>query len=143
MDWLGDKLAALIEEGKKALGREVVVMSEAPEDEVDDGTDVWEEEDDGRPSSPRRAKQPRGSGLPPSYSSPQLSASPRSSRFDLSSAPIPIAPRSREKSADSGIGMTPSTSLRFGEDERAWESPMLRESMEQARARALKNRGFA
>ncbi|KAF9024756.1 hypothetical protein BDZ89DRAFT_1114533 [Hymenopellis radicata] len=139
MDWLGDKLAALIEEGKKALGREVVVMSEAPEDEVDDGTDAWEEEDDGRPSSPRRAKQPRGYGLPPSYSSPSTSASPRSSRFDLSSAPIPIAPRSREKSADSGIGMTP----RFGEDERAWESPMLRESMEQARARALKNRGLA
>ncbi len=35
----------LIEEGKKALGREVVVMSEDPADEVDDGNDDWEEDD--------------------------------------------------------------------------------------------------
>ncbi|KXN81705.1 hypothetical protein AN958_03916 [Leucoagaricus sp. SymC.cos] len=45
MDWIGDKLAQLIEEGKRALSREVVVMSDAKEDEVDDGSGAWEEED--------------------------------------------------------------------------------------------------
>jgi hypothetical protein len=47
MDWIGGKLAMLIEEGKKALGKEVVVMSDAKEDEVDDGTGTWEEEEGG------------------------------------------------------------------------------------------------
>jgi hypothetical protein len=46
MDWIGGKLAMLIEEGKKALGKEVVVMSDAKEDEVDDGTGTWEEEEE-------------------------------------------------------------------------------------------------
>jgi len=43
MDWIGDKLSALIAEGKRALGAEIVVMSDAKEDEVDDGTGVWED----------------------------------------------------------------------------------------------------
>jgi len=46
MDWMGDRLARLIEDGKKALGKEVVVMSEVQEDEVDDGNGGWEEEVD-------------------------------------------------------------------------------------------------
>ena len=37
MDWLGGKLAQLIEEGKMALGKEVLVLSNAKEDEVNDG----------------------------------------------------------------------------------------------------------
>jgi hypothetical protein len=37
MDWIGTKLSQLINEGQKALGREIVVASEAQEDEVDDG----------------------------------------------------------------------------------------------------------
>ena len=43
MDWIGDKISKLIEEGKRALGQEVVVLSEAQEDEVDDGSGDWEE----------------------------------------------------------------------------------------------------
>lgn len=45
----------LIEEGKKALGTEVVVMSDAKEDEVDDGTGTWEEEEDQRKGNRNRA----------------------------------------------------------------------------------------
>ena len=44
MDWIGDKLALLIEQGKKALSREIVVMSDAAEDEVDDASGAWEEQ---------------------------------------------------------------------------------------------------
>lgn len=80
MDWLGDKLSMLIEQGKRALNTEVVVMSEAKEDEVDDGSGTWEEEEDeddrgGRPSSRagsirsgsiKRGKQPRNRIPPPS-----------------------------------------------------------------------------
>ncbi|KIK52305.1 hypothetical protein GYMLUDRAFT_251346 [Collybiopsis luxurians FD-317 M1] len=47
MDWIGSKLSSLIEEGRKALGREVVVMSESKEDEVDDGSGEWVEEGEG------------------------------------------------------------------------------------------------
>ena len=32
MDWMGSQLAKLIEEGKRALSKEVVVMSERKED---------------------------------------------------------------------------------------------------------------
>ncbi|KAF8449300.1 hypothetical protein L210DRAFT_3640898 [Boletus edulis BED1] len=46
MDWIGDRLIRLIQESQKALGREIVVMSDAKEDEVDDGSDAWEEEQD-------------------------------------------------------------------------------------------------
>jgi hypothetical protein len=46
MDWLGDKLSMLIAQGKRALNAEVVVMSDAKEDEVDDGSGAWEEEED-------------------------------------------------------------------------------------------------
>jgi hypothetical protein len=46
MDQIGDKLSMLIEQGKCALGTKVVVMSEAKEDEVDDGSPGWEEEEE-------------------------------------------------------------------------------------------------
>ncbi|KAH9992435.1 hypothetical protein BJV77DRAFT_1002420 [Russula vinacea] len=46
MDWMGGRLAQLIEDGKKALGKEIVVMSEVQEDEEDDGNGNWEEEAD-------------------------------------------------------------------------------------------------
>ena len=45
MDWLGDRLSQLIEEGKRALGTEIVVSSEVPEDEVDDGNGDWIEDE--------------------------------------------------------------------------------------------------
>jgi len=60
MDWMGDKIRHLIEEGQKALGKEVVVMSDNPDANedgaVDDGLEGWEEVEDDRmrpgPSSP-------------------------------------------------------------------------------------------
>ncbi|KAJ7588074.1 hypothetical protein C8J56DRAFT_940841 [Mycena floridula] len=133
MDWIGDKLSMLIEEGKRALGREVVVMSETQEDELDDGSGSWEEDEtlanSSRSASPRRGRRKL---QPQSYPS---SASPRSTRFDLSpSAPIGI-PTSTSHS-------TPSSSFR--EEASEWSSPAMRESMERARALALarKNRGL-
>ncbi|KAF4611268.1 hypothetical protein D9613_006624 [Agrocybe pediades] len=85
MDWIGDKLSMLIEQGKRALQTEIVVMSEAKEDEVDDGRGEWEEEDaydDDRQSvrsfqsrsragSVRKAKgsRPKNIMVPPSSSS--------------------------------------------------------------------------
>ncbi|KAK0440940.1 uncharacterized protein EV420DRAFT_1341517, partial [Desarmillaria tabescens] len=123
MDWIGDKLSRLIEEGKKALGREVVVMSEDPADEVDDGNDDWEEDGAPRPSrrsaSPRK-RRPHDIIAPPSYSSGPPSAPPHTD-------------------AGAGFMSTPS-SFKFGDDSRVSESPLLRESMEQARARVLRNR---
>lgn len=141
MDWIGDKLTMLIEEGKKALGREVVVMSDAREDEVDDGMGGWEEEPStsiSRSGSLRRAKKPRNILPPSSCPTPPLASSPRMAGFSYSqsshSAGIPITPprTTRAVSVDSHSS--------YREDETAWESPELRESMEKARARFLKNR---
>ncbi|PPR08303.1 hypothetical protein CVT24_000762 [Panaeolus cyanescens] len=86
MDWIGDKLAMLIEQGKRALNTEVVVMSDAKEDEVDDGTGDWVEEDEdelstrGRYGSPassirsgKRGRRPRSIVPPPPPSSSSTS----------------------------------------------------------------------
>lgn len=171
MDWIGDHITHLIQEGQKALGREIVVMSEAKEDEVDDGSDAWEEEPDNRlvpsHSSPsisrrgsvrslRRAHRPRDLPLPPSYSpypiSPPSSASPRKHQFELDSVhhspgrstrgglAVPCTPRriARGTSVESDV-FAPIVSS-FKEDESAWQSSELRESMERARARYLQRR---
>ncbi|KAF8643186.1 hypothetical protein AX16_009177 [Volvariella volvacea WC 439] len=61
MDWIGDKLSVLIEEGKRALGREVVVMSECKEDEVDDGLGGWVDEDDQQQQQQRKGRRRGGS----------------------------------------------------------------------------------
>lgn len=143
----------LIEEGKKALGREVVVMSDAQEDEVDDGSGSWEEEDANEgtstTTSPRKSK-PRNIPIPPpGYISHPPSASPRSSRFEVhASTSLPTIRRhthhSRGVSIESvaATSLSPSLSLStsFKEDESAWESPELRESMAKARERLLQNR---
>ena len=123
MSWIGDRLAHLIAEGQKALGKEVVIMSEDKADEVDDGSGAWVEEDEDRlPGSSRSA----GFGLPPySPHTPQF-GSPRKSRFD------------RGHSVDSDARSV--ASLR--EDESAWESPEVRESMERARQRYRQKRGL-
>ena len=49
MEWIGNKLSAITSEGKRVPGAEIVVMSDAKEDEVDDGVGVWEgsSDDDG------------------------------------------------------------------------------------------------
>ncbi|KIJ55486.1 hypothetical protein M422DRAFT_774503 [Sphaerobolus stellatus SS14] len=85
MDWMNDKLRQLIEEGQKALGKEVVVMSDDPDDKedgaVDDGLDGWEEVEARQakpgPSSPisanfrrKKARQLPSLTLSPSVSPP-------------------------------------------------------------------------
>ncbi|KAJ6609252.1 hypothetical protein B0H10DRAFT_2065210 [Mycena sp. CBHHK59/15] len=159
MDWIGDQLSMLIQEGQKALGREIVVKSEAREDEVDDGSGVWEEDERGydeefggpssyknslsRSCSPQQRKRPRNLTLaPPSYASRPPSSSPRASRFDFMSTSLPSSvgtrwrpdgPGStRDMSADSELGRNAAR-----EDEQTWESPELKESMAKARARLL------
>ncbi|OAX36023.1 hypothetical protein K503DRAFT_695886 [Rhizopogon vinicolor AM-OR11-026] len=162
MDWIGDRLSELIEEGKRALSTEVVVMSEAKEDEVDDGSGDWEEEQPvagpsvSRRGSMRRTHRPRDIQLPSSYPAfpipPSPSLSPRKRKFvgeavhlsphrgDCSGLPVPSTPRwiVRESSRDADP-FTPATGS-FKEDESAWQSPELRESMERARAQYLEKR---
>jgi len=170
MDWIGDRLSRLIQEGQKALGREIVVMSDAKEDEVDDGSDAWEEEQDnqhvsstaapsisrrGSVRSLRRLHRPRDLPLPPSYSpypvSPPRSVSPRKRHFEIDSAF-----HSPGRSTHGGASVASShriargtsvdsdslapTASSFREDEDTWQSPELRESMERARARYLQRR---
>lgn len=141
MDWIGDKLSMLIAEGKKALGKEVVVMSDAPEDQVDDGTGAWEEEEDSIPTRPssragslsRRSGSVRQRPIQPSYA-----GSPPSS------FPLPISPRKRsfaEPPSTSYHAVSASFSLpNTPQDLGGWtgedgQSPELREYMEKARAR--------
>ena len=168
MDWIGDKLSMLIEQGKRALGTEIVVMSDAKEDEVDDGSGGWEEEDNDQPrtrsrsGSVKHSKRPR-SILPPSFTTPiphASSFSPDSapsnsnlSSFTPSSAPVNyVTPRkmhSRGISHESGVGLGLDSASRNGalitspsfmEDSSSWESPEIRESMERARSRYFERR---
>ncbi|KAI0048787.1 hypothetical protein FA95DRAFT_1539388 [Auriscalpium vulgare] len=154
MDWIGDKLAQLIEDGKRALGKEVVVASEVQEDEVDDGSGNWEEEDVGPSTSSRRGSirrrgRPQDIGVPSSYSaqlvSPPLTASPRRRQFGTpahsspahGTSALPIPGRfDREASVESLSRSYGS----FHEDQSQWQSPEIRESMERARANYLRNR---
>ncbi|KAI9062707.1 hypothetical protein FKP32DRAFT_1604161 [Trametes sanguinea] len=117
MSWIGDRLAQLIAEGQKALGREIVIMSEDKEDEVDDGSGAWVEEDDDEPVP----SSSRLSSHPPPYSpttSSRYSASPSKRRF------------TRGVSVESD---TRSMASNFAEDDAAWGSAEMRESMERAR----------
>ena len=151
MDWIGDRLAHLIEEGKRALGKEVVIASEAPEDEVDDGSGDWVEEEQETSSS--------------SLFSPQraLSSSPSKRSFDSGTYSI-SASGSRRRLAlshnrffsddlTSSMPSTPGQSPRLAFDSSAGpnsllsrtyeaESPSIRESMERARAAYLEKRGL-
>ncbi|THH13696.1 hypothetical protein EW146_g6558 [Bondarzewia mesenterica] len=152
MDWVGGRLAQLIEEGKKALGKEVVVMSDAQEDEVDDGSGNWEEEELGlsgdmssRRGSIRHKSRPQNLGLPSSYSSylsPPPSSSPRRARFDTRSSPLPSTsalpiPGSMQRGTSVDSVRSHSS---FHEDESQWQTPETREFMERARAAYLRNR---
>ncbi|KAH9849842.1 hypothetical protein C2E23DRAFT_837511 [Lenzites betulinus] len=122
MSWIGDRLAHLIAEGQKALGKEVVIMSEDKEDEVDDGSGAWVEDDEPVQGSSRSP------GLPLySPSSSRFSASPSKSRFD------------RGVSVDSD---TRSVRSAFAEDDSAWATEEMRESMERARMLYRQKRGY-
>ncbi|KAJ6513173.1 hypothetical protein C8R45DRAFT_962695 [Mycena sanguinolenta] len=156
MDWLGDQLSMLIAEGQKALGREIVVKSDAREDEIDDGCGVWEEEGGydpefggpssyqnslSRSSSPRQRKRPRNLTLaPPSYASRPSSASPRATRFEFTSSSLPSS-ATRWRPDAPGRGMSAESSHSGQEEEDTYESPELKESMARARARLLGMRG--
>lgn len=164
MDWIGDRLSRLIQEGQKALGRQVVVMSDAKEDEVDDGSDAWEEEPDhlvpsvagpsisrrGSVRSLRRSHKPRDLPLPPSYSpypiSPSSSASSRIRQFESDSVHhspgrlgcgLASPPRHIARGTSVELDTFAPVVSSFKEDESTWHSPELRESMARARARYL------
>ncbi|KAF8206344.1 hypothetical protein K438DRAFT_1817036 [Mycena galopus ATCC 62051] len=157
MDWLGDQLSILIQEGQKALGREIVVKSDAREDEIDDGCGVWEEDEGeyaaefggggpsyknsmSRSSSPRQRKRPRNLTLaPPSYASRPSSASPRASRFEFTSASLPSS-ATRWRPDAPGRGAS-AESVHSAREEETYESAELKESMARARARLLGMRG--
>jgi len=167
MDWIGGKLGMLIEQGKKALGSQVVVMSDAKEDEVDDGSAAWEEEAENsslrcsrsshsRSGSVRHAKRPRGLNIVPasSASSAQIQttpSSPSSSSFGLlpNSGSAPSTAHSiygfsgpTQQSQTSLPASHSMTSLHHVsiEDPASFESPELRETMERARQRMMARR---
>ncbi|KAI0676018.1 hypothetical protein C8Q78DRAFT_1007677 [Trametes maxima] len=117
MSWIGDRLAQLIAEGQKALGKEVVIMSEDKADEVDDGSGAWVEEDEPVPSSSH------------SYGLPPYSPDPR---FSMSPSRRGVSVESDSRSIRSA----------FGEDESTWASEEMRESMERARMLYNQRRGF-
>lgn len=167
MDWIGDRLSHLIEEGQKALNREIVVMSDAKEDEVDDGSGNWEEEEERDPfpasisrrgsvRSLRRTQRPRDldfAHVSSSYSTSTFSlpsgSSSRKRRFegDAPSMHVTSVPASgtllragRGVSVESENHGYMALSASFREDESVWESPELRESMARARAQYLESR---
>ncbi|KAF9643827.1 hypothetical protein BDM02DRAFT_3122875, partial [Thelephora ganbajun] len=147
MDWIGDRISQLVEEGKKALGKEVVVMSDSKEDEVDDGSGLWEDSDEGdlgsstssrygrrSLSSPRRKRARQSlphqailgglgessSSRPPDYASPTRSTFPESQsliRSSVESFPTSV----------SATGWVRET-------EGDWQSEEVKASMERARA---------
>jgi hypothetical protein len=150
MDWMGGRLSQLIEDGKKALGKEIVVMSEVQEDEEDDGNGNWEEEADpdasiagpSRSSSVRRrGRQAPGAASSASYLSPPPSASPRRHQFSTahlsnSCSAIPIPTRSHHNHTADATRLGTS----FREEESDWQSSELRKTMERARATYLQSR---
>lgn len=134
MDWIQGKLAQLIEEGKRALNREVVVMSDAKEDEFDDGTGVWEEETDEaeEEETHQRASVSRANSLRRKRSRHHVYGS-----FSQSSHHLPTTPAAPAHTR--GFSSDSVTSL-LREDNNEWQSPELRESMQKARERILASR---
>jgi len=151
MDWIGDKLSMLIEQGKRALNAQVVVSSDAKEDEVDDGSDGWEEENDMRRSSPRsrsgsvrHCKRPRTLNLGPGQSTHHVHhtpASPCLADFNLPmSSSVPNTSFVSGYSALHASQSTTSLNNISIEDPSTFESLELRESMERARQRLMARR---
>jgi len=140
MNRIQDRLAQLIEEGKRALSREVVVMSDAKEDEIDDGSSAWEEENDyhhhqsasssRRLGSSRRVTK-RSRAQNPFYGS--WNGSNHSSTTAIH-VPTTLKRTPTKTSADVIIER---------EDENAWESPELRETMRLAREKIMVGRGIS
>ncbi|KZT70825.1 hypothetical protein DAEQUDRAFT_724974 [Daedalea quercina L-15889] len=146
MSWMGGRLAALIAEGQRALGKEVVVMSEAQEDEEDDGADTWVEEDDGHSvASSTRTSRRRWNANPPPYpasrrGSPFPSASPHRTTFDLApsyngSPSMSIQSSPRHRAREASVESDALASCSFREDDSQWQTPELKDAMERARMR--------
>lgn len=100
MDWMGERLRTLIEQGKQALGKEIVVVDDTVDDlekgVEDDGSHDWEDDDAHTPTKPRRVH------ASPSrqFTSPTPSLSHSVSRRDLHaplSSPyqLPVFPASQ------------------------------------------------
>jgi hypothetical protein len=138
MDWIQDRLTQLIEEGKRALNREVVVMSDTKEDEVDDGSGVWEEEDDHQLSTSfgRTGSFKRGT----THSRGHLYGGSNSSSHSLPSTSA-VSPHTPRRTHVKGFSVDSVTRHIMREDESAWESSDLRETMQNARERILASRG--
>ena len=156
MDWIGDKISQLIEEGKKALGKEVVVMSDVKEDEVDDGSGLWEDSDGGdlrcspssryarslssprrkraRPSIPFHAVLGGSSEVSPSGPPAYGSATTLTFPGPSSSVTSLVDPFSAPASA------TTTTAGWMKESEGDWQSEELKASMERARAMYMAKR---
>ncbi|KDR67682.1 hypothetical protein GALMADRAFT_257941 [Galerina marginata CBS 339.88] len=94
MDWIGDKLGMLIEQGRRALQSEVVVMSEAQEDEVDDGRGGWEEDS----SADEDARSVNGQ-------SPARSVRSRSGSVRARGSKAQARPRNIVPPPSSGVGL--------------------------------------
>ncbi|EKM82058.1 hypothetical protein AGABI1DRAFT_105422 [Agaricus bisporus var. burnettii JB137-S8] len=168
MNWISDKLAQLIEEGKRALNREIVVMSDAKEDEIDDGSDAWEEDEDptvtaataGHTNSSSRSNSMRR-GIKRSRSRIYGVSSANSSSTHVPlPLPISISPQHHQqqqqyeqqyeqplstpmarKSHMKAYSTESATRYVSREDDGCWESPEMRETMRRARERALASRG--
>jgi len=140
MDWIGDRIAKLIEEGKKALGQEVVVMSEAKEDEVDDGSGAWEEEQDNHTGHLARHKQTRSRqlGSPSFHPSHALPSTSSPVRPSLRTSVLPGPSSSFTIRSPSIESESPTINTgSWKESEGDWESLEIKESMEKARAMYL------
>ncbi|CAE6426272.1 unnamed protein product [Rhizoctonia solani] len=84
MDWMSSQLQALINEGKRALGAEVVVGGA---DEVDDGAEGWTSADeDGKPKSTHSRAQSRATTRPVLGRSTSRASKPRHSTSSTSRA---------------------------------------------------------
>ncbi|KAI5121867.1 hypothetical protein M0805_001075 [Coniferiporia weirii] len=153
MDWIGDKLAQLIEEGKRALGKEIVVSSDAPEDEVDDGSGNWVEDEPRAStsyahhsqgtvnfSSPTKRNRHRYTNSVSTLTPPRRSAVSLHSRFNSEGSGMLTNPRSPNQSTSFAPETSFSSSI--GDSENEWASPHIRESMERARAAYRQNRGL-
>ena len=145
MDWIGDRLAKLIEDGKRALGSEVVISSEDPEDEVDDGMGDWIEDEEASASfafetrrslrsSPKKASRFMSAYSVPSSASAKVTSFSHSRTLSEDPAATQITP-------SSSMHFTPSTSMATFDDGMS-ESPSVREAMERARAAYRQRRGL-
>ncbi|KAH7335221.1 hypothetical protein B0J17DRAFT_719771 [Rhizoctonia solani] len=84
MDWMSSQLQALINEGKRALGTEVVVGGA---DEVDDGAEGWASADeDGEPKFSHSRAQSRATTRPVLARSTSRASKPRHSNSSISRA---------------------------------------------------------